>query len=388
MAYCFNCGAPLHPSAKFCAHCGIALRDPPLHVAALAPQAGPTAPPISPPAGAPPSAGSRVAQVFEDILRDIRSFSFKWVVPIDTALSPDFVRNRSVWVMLLFGFFPLIALTFQLVATLQGFAQLLEIYFALAWACYFYYFVARRSTDIATGAGVMFFTAFIGIQGVLAAQQLPGIDWLYAGLPGMAEGGDPVRALIGFVCGVGPVEETCKAVPVILLAFAMRKIEKPIDGIFYGAMSGLGFAITEGTGYIMRQDAGMYNVLIRGTSLPFLHALWSAIAGYFVALAAIHRSRGPALVVLGLLVAAVLHGLYDFTSSGMAGVLMCAFTYLLFVSYMERSQSMVAELQAAEKQAVERDKLQALWHQQYQGYALPVALTETASTTTDPSRGI
>ena len=407
MAFCTQCGASIESAAAVCARCGAP------HAASGVPPAPPPAAGWAPPAsGSPPppaqgwapppqgwgqpagwqspsgaySLGSnaqpgvqeKVSQAFDQIVRDIRSFDFKWVVPVDTALSPDFIRNRSVWGMLVFGFLPLAALILQVVTTAMGFLHLLEIYFGLAWACYYYYFVARRSVDLKIGLGVMAFTALIGVNLVLMVQTLPVLSWLYQGL---GEGGDAMRSLLGFVLGVGPNEELFKALPVILVAFSMRRVEKPIDGIFYGAMSGLGFAISEGVGYVAKADLPLWQMLVRGTSLPFLHSLWSAIAGYFIALAVINRSRAPALVVTGLMVSAVLHGVYDWTSGGLLGLLMCAFTYLLFVSYMERSQAMVAEMQLAEQHAVEQSRLQMMWQQQYGGYAMPSYLASPAAPT-------
>lgn len=323
-----------------------------------------------------PDVQAKVSQAFDQLVRDIKSFQFKWVVPTDTALSPEFIRNPSVWVMLLFGFLPLASFLLELVTTGPGFLVMLEIYFALAWGFYYYYFVARCAVDFRFGAAVMAFTALVGVKGVLMVQTLPIVSWLYDGLNGQQ---DAVRTLMGFVLGVGPVEEGFKAIPVLAVAFYWRKIEKPIDGIFYGACSGLGFAIAEGVMYVSNAQVPIVQMLIRGTSLPFLHSLWSAIVGYFIALAAINRSRAPALVVTGFLVSIVLHGVYDFVSSGLLGIVMCAFTYLLFVSYMERSQAMVAEIQIAEREAVERAKMQSLWQQQYGGYAMPPVLASPPS---------
>lgn len=323
-----------------------------------------------------PDVQAKVSQAFDQLVRDIKSFQFKWVVPTDTALSPEFIRNPSVWVMLLFGFLPLASFLLQLVTTGPGFLVMLEIYFALAWGFYYYYFVARCSVDIRLGAAVMAFTALIGVKGVQMVQTLPLLSWLYDGVDGKH---DAMRGLMGFVLGVGPVEEGFKAIPVLALALVWNKIEKPIDGIFYGACSGLGFAIAEGVIYVGNAQMPIVQMLIRGTSLPFLHSLWSAIVGYFIALAAINRSRAPALVVTGFLVSVVLHGVYDFVSDGLLGIVMCAFTYLLFVSYMERSQAMVAEIQIAEREAVEHAKMQSLWQQQYGGYAMPAVLAAPPS---------
>ena len=39
---------------------------------------------------------------------DVRSFDFKWIVPYETAFSPKILSNTTTWVMLLFGFAPLL----------------------------------------------------------------------------------------------------------------------------------------------------------------------------------------------------------------------------------------------------------------------------------------
>jgi len=290
--------------------------------------------------------------LFEHLLDDIRSFNPRWVVPFDTAISPQIIKNRAVWVMLFFGFFPLTALNLGLVQDGGQLVFALISYYCLAWAGYFYFFVSKRSASLEVGMGALVFTAFIGIPLLLKAQSIPGISHLY----GFTRGGDLVSSMIGFIFGVGILEEVTKAVPVLILAYKLNKVEKPLDGIFYGAMSGLGFAVAEGVQYISNSPSStelVVQTLIRTTTLPFMHALWAATAGYFIALSLINRRRSLALIVLGIGVAALHHGLYD-TFAGRSpavALALAAFLYLLFVAYLERSQNMVAELQHAEQVA-------------------------------------
>lgn len=50
---------------------------------------------------------------------------------------------------------------------------------------------------------------------------------------------------------------------------------------------------------------------LRLISLPFLHCVWSSVAGYYIGLGLLQREKAAALAVVGLAAAAVLHRLYD-----------------------------------------------------------------------------
>jgi RsiW-degrading membrane proteinase PrsW (M82 family) len=71
-------------------------------------------------------------------------------------------------------------------------------------------------------------------------------------------------------------------------------------------------------------------------SLPLLHAVWTAIVGYFIGLSLSAPRKTPAPLVIGFLIAAALHGLYDaFQSAGspLLALGVAAFSLLLFLSY-------------------------------------------------------
>lgn len=100
---------------------------------------------------------------------------------------------------------------------------------------------------------------------------------------------------------MGVLEELCKALPVYLFLSRTGKLKEPLTSAFYGAMSGLGFAIAEGTSYSVTYALGLVEgelgfgsyVLIntiRFITLPLNHAIWACITGYFVGLAAINRA--------------------------------------------------------------------------------------------------
>ena len=125
-------------------------------------------------------------------------------------------------------------------------------------------------------------------------------------------------------------------------------------------MSGLGFAIAEGVAYSFRYasglsrgqlDLGSYVAAntIRFVSLPLFHAILAGIVGYFIGLTIINPSRRSALCFVGVLIAAILHGLYNTFAGGLPGLVIVGFAILLFVAYLRRSQQIVTEMHRAEQ---------------------------------------
>ncbi len=280
------------------------------------------------------------------VLKDLHSLDLRWLVPIDTAFSPKIVQNPATWVMLLFGFFPLAVLGLHLVRTMDELLFLFCAYFMMAWAAYFYVFVDRRTSSFKLGVAVLAFTAIFGSALVLYLQHVWPVTLAYrfAHTPLM------LSRLAGYA-GVGLNEEGAKLLPVLLVAFVLKRVRTPLDGIFYGAMSGLGFGMVEGLRYVSASGdevTFLIQSMLRTTSLPFMHALWSSIAGYFVALSLVSPRRRVSLVLAGLIVTSLGHGIYDALSGGPLGVALAACLYFLFMAYLERSQDMVRELQRAE----------------------------------------
>ena len=245
------------------------------------------------------------------------------------------VRNPTTGVTLLFGFAPLLG--FYVAATPFQLLACVLTYSAVALAAYFYVVVARRTVSLAFGFAVALFTIVVGGHMVVRLEQVPPVSWLYEA----AIRRDGVASVVGFFAGLAANEEAWKAVPVLLLAFAIRRVATPLDGVFYGALSGVGFAFREGLTYIAGAAEGtdlLHQALLRTTTMPLLHATWSGIAGYFIGVAAASRHRQYALSILGIATATVLHGLYDVAVEHILAVAIAALTYLLFVSYIERAE--------------------------------------------------
>lgn len=129
------------------------------------------------------------------------------------------------------------------------------------------------------------------------------------------------RDLFSSVVQAPVVEEAAKALGLLLIfVTARRAIDGPIDGIVYGALVGAGFAFTENIQYfaISYLDGGAGDLtatfFVRGILSPFAHAMFTAVTGFALGLAARRGATGGrALGALGLgLVSAIaLHAFWN-----------------------------------------------------------------------------
>ncbi|WP_182353544.1 PrsW family intramembrane metalloprotease [Flaviflexus huanghaiensis] len=110
------------------------------------------------------------------------------------------------------------------------------------------------------------------------------------------------------------VEEAAKGLGVVLVFVFFRKyVNGPLDGLAYGAMSGLGFAFTENILYFTRYFEYLGEIAILRFSSPLLHPLCTAIIGMFLGFAVYARSRWVAvpLLVPGYALAVAIHFMHN-----------------------------------------------------------------------------
>jgi RsiW-degrading membrane proteinase PrsW (M82 family) len=109
---------------------------------------------------------------------------------------------------------------------------------------------------------------------------------------------------------IGPVEELAKMLPFLVLILRLPELDEPIDGIIYASFVGLGYAAVENVMYLAYLTP--FEAAARGFAGPVVHILFASIWGYTIGRA---HLRGESLVrgtIVGFLLAAGLHGLYDF----------------------------------------------------------------------------
>jgi protease PrsW len=178
----------------------------------------------------------------------------------------------------------------------------------------------------AWGAAV---AALIGLIGTLAGSQL-------LTTPALRSGGFAAASLAA-VIGVAVLEETLKGVVLVgLLMLRPQEIDGISDGVVYGSMVGLGFALIENIYYYTQAThfgfGGVATTfLLRGVVSPVCQALFASMIGAGVAYAVTTRGRrGLWAVGAGWVAAVGLHALWNASLSG--AVTRLALTYAVLAA--------------------------------------------------------
>ena len=261
----------------------------------------------------------------------------------------DWVRHQSVrsWPVMLFLLLicvPSIALLVlgpsPSASTFDHVAWIYAAYFAVAWLLLLGVIIRP---DHVSRPMLLLVTA------IALATQVPLAVTMEADLHANTAGLGPS------IYSVGLPEELAKAIPVLAVALIYRLFRQrsltPVDYLFLGAVSGLVFGASEVVHYFtvngvaqfyqavqaaipsIRQlilnghsaPDSLFAVLIgpvryfilefvwRFVTDPISHACWSGLTGYFIGLAATGRYKWYAVGWIGLVVAAILHGLNDWS---------------------------------------------------------------------------
>jgi RsiW-degrading membrane proteinase PrsW (M82 family) len=122
----------------------------------------------------------------------------------------------------------------------------------------------------------------------------------------------PWPMAIGCFLVIGPCEELAKFLAVRLFVYRNKEFNEPLDGIIYAAAAALGFASLENVLYVIDWHTGhvQWGALgIRSLLALPGHVIFSTTWGY-----ALGRQKFDASYRVWpmLLIAALLHGLYDF----------------------------------------------------------------------------
>lgn len=108
---------------------------------------------------------------------------------------------------------------------------------------------------------------------------------------------------------VALVEEFAKYVFVRFIAQPSKEFNEPFDGIVYAVAVSLGFATVENILYTFQYGAG--TGLIRAFTAVPAHATFGILMGYFMGKAKFSKNKRQ-LNSIGLLLAVLFHGAYDF----------------------------------------------------------------------------
>ncbi|MBI2054357.1 MAG: PrsW family intramembrane metalloprotease [Candidatus Staskawiczbacteria bacterium] len=102
-----------------------------------------------------------------------------------------------------------------------------------------------------------------------------------------------------------------------------KELDEPLDIMLYMIISALGFAALENILYLISPPGNLSFQALMGRTMAisflrfigatFLHTLCSGLLGYFLAVSFCETKRKTVIFLVGLFLATLLHGLYDFS---------------------------------------------------------------------------
>jgi RsiW-degrading membrane proteinase PrsW (M82 family) len=304
------------------------------------PPGGHGRPPAGP--GAPAGAGSRAAHpagVGDELVT-----AFEILIPVKTWLRDARWHQGLRLLVIAYALLPLLFLALLSSSSslgVPGFAY--SLYVAPLWAIAFW--LLLRPGRIAALEIYIMIAIIIWVT-----------IWLYAvtinindHLVNAVRSGNFLAAL-----AVGYNEEISKALPILLAALILLKFRRTkLDvrmWMFLGTISGLTFGILEERLYtemaiaqvanaraIPQADAGVLDFAFRVFVDGFEHAVWTGVAAFFIGIAINYPRRRWQLILLGISMVALLHGLNDWSvstfNSYWPGIIIQAISLLLFIGY-------------------------------------------------------
>jgi RsiW-degrading membrane proteinase PrsW (M82 family) len=270
--------------------------------------------------------------------RQSPSYSFSHLVPVRHWVRDPALRSWPVLLLVALVCVPPIALVMlndPTEAKIRDIAWIFAIYFAVAWLLLLGVVVRPQHVSRAMLAAV----AVVGV-----VTQAPTAIFLETKLH------SNTSSLLD-IFTIGLPEELAKAIPILVVAWIWRHYwhtQTPRDYLFLGAVSGLVFGAAEVVHYFT-DVLGSISGTATGLDLqtltiqyvwrfltdPIDHACWAGITGYFIGLAITGHDRKYSIGLVGIAIAAVLHGLNDWNpiNSRPAWVLVTLISVLLFLGY-------------------------------------------------------
>ena len=135
---------------------------------------------------------------------------------------------------------------------------------------------------------------------------------------------DPtVRTLAYWFLVIAMSEEFFKYLVIKMKVMDSPNLDEPLDIMLYMVVAALGFAALENILYLFAPigqmsfnqliDRTLVITLIRSIGATFLHTLCSAVIGYSLAISFCEVKNKKRILIVGVILAALLHGLYDFS---------------------------------------------------------------------------
>ncbi len=243
------------------------------------------------------------------IFNQFKKIGTELLFPKDAFKKSNIISDSRLLILALIGLIP----STLMFLPISGFVVFycISLYFAIIWGLFFYYLFKTPQVSLRTTITIFFITQ-IAVFVIWDIFGMPKLNPFY----GLINSIFPL-SMIGYILGVGVTEELGKAIPLFIIKRRAKYPLIPQTLVFYGLISGIAFGVFEGVQYQMGINAEQeYEIayvlnILRLTSLPFIHAVWCGIAGYFISFASLYPKYRISLYFLSITIPALLHGLYD-----------------------------------------------------------------------------
>jgi RsiW-degrading membrane proteinase PrsW (M82 family) len=264
------------------------------------------------------------------------------LVPVRSWLKDPGWKQGSRLLVIAYGLLPsLFVVLFSATKNLSAPGWAYSLAIAPLWAVAFWLLI--RPGHITKLIGWLGVAVVAGVMVLLPTLTLPwenGLDKTGA-----------LHNVLPWIYGVGFAEEVTKAIPILVAALLLRWVWKiTLDvrvWMFLGTIAGLAFGVRESVLYTAsyltqgNHMAGLAVPLIltfaqRVFVDGFQHAVWAGIAAFFIGMGVNYRRRRIPLILFGITLASVLHGLNDWSTQlapHWVWIVMEAISLLLFVGY-------------------------------------------------------
>lgn len=157
---------------------------------------------------------------------------------------------------------------------------------------------------------------------------------------------------------IAPAEELLKFFVVKKWIYNSLEFDEIMDGIVYTVSASLGFATIENIFYVF--DYGIGTGIIRAfLSVPG-HAFFGALMGYYLGLAKFNKENEKKMITKGILLAILLHGLYDFLLFTKTALALLVIPLIILLGLWIKKDMKKAEIQSKlrmEAQQINQDKI-------------------------------
>ncbi|MBO4530482.1 MAG: PrsW family intramembrane metalloprotease [Paludibacteraceae bacterium] len=221
-----------------------------------------------------------------------------------------------------------------------------SLYFSVIWSIFFYNFFKTSQVSWKTATTIFFMTQIF----IFLLWDVTGLVKLNP-FYNIGEQGGFLSRLIFFIMGVGFTEEFVKAIPLFILIARAKEPLIPRTLVFYGLISGLAFGVEEGVQYQIKVNDQLeyqysfFANIARLTYLPFIHAVFTGIAGYYIAFGNLYPKFKKSLYAMAIVVPMVLHGLYDtFNQNTFIAIFFLIIPVALLMTYLRRTSDLKSKL--------------------------------------------